>query len=151
MSHHQGDINGAILHSNTTTSNHYHSNYGDIGDRNTTNITTQQQYHHHHIRTSGPQKSIEGWIVFVTGVNEEAEEDDLFDVFSEYAGVKHMFVNRDRRTGLVKGYALVEYETFTEAQDTINGLHGKRILGKEVGVDWAFVKPTHRVAPSSQR
>jgi RNA-binding protein 8A len=93
-------------------------------------------------RGSGPQKSIEGWIIFITGLHEDTDEDDLVDAFSEYGKVQHVSLNRDRQTGLCKGYALVEYGTFTEAQDTINALHGTQVMGRQVGVDWAFVKPT---------
>lgn len=87
----------------------------------------------------GPQKSQEGWVIFVTGVHQEAEEDDLKDAFSEYGTVRKVVVNRDRLSGQCKGHALVEYEQYTEAQDAINSGHS--VLGKQVGVDWAFVKP----------
>mmetsp|Transcript_8755 Transcript_8755/g.13490 ORF Transcript_8755/g.13490 Transcript_8755/m.13490 type:complete len:144 (-) Transcript_8755:90-521(-) len=126
------DSNGTILHSNTTKSSRAHD---EVDDRGGARVAQRSG-----IR--GPEKSVEGWILFVTGVHEETDEDDLQEAFSEYAPVKHICVNRDRRTGFAKGYAFVEYETFTEAQDTINGLHGKQILGKQVGVDWAFVKST---------
>lgn len=43
---------------------------------------------------------------------------------------------------MAKGYALVEYSSYEEAQDAINNLHGTELLGKTVGVDWAIVKPT---------
>lgn len=78
----------------------------------------------------------------MTGVHEETQEDDILDTFSEYGQVKSVKLNADRKTGLAKGYALVQYSEFTDAQDAINELHGSELMGKTIGVDWAFVKPT---------
>jgi len=87
----------------------------------------------------GPQRSVEGWILFVTGLHEEAQEDDISDAFSEYGPVKNVQIDLDRQTGFCKGYALIEYNEKSEAQDAINALHGTQLLGKIVKVDWAFV------------
>ena len=82
---------------------------------------------------------MEGWVIFVTGVHEEASEDDVLDSFADFGAVRSINLNLDRKTGYAKGYALIEYAQRKEAEAAIAGMDGKALLGKEVNVSWAFV------------
>jgi RNA-binding protein 8A len=89
--------------------------------------------------------AIEGWIVIVTGIDEEATEEEVIEKFAEYGRVQNCHLNLDRRTGYVKGYALLEFQHLTEAKQAVEACRkGLTLMDKPLKADFAFHDPPPR-------
>mmetsp|Transcript_34008 Transcript_34008/g.58155 ORF Transcript_34008/g.58155 Transcript_34008/m.58155 type:complete len:143 (+) Transcript_34008:33-461(+) len=84
-------------------------------------------------------RSIEGWIIFLTGVHEEAEENELLDILADYGSVRNFQLPLDRQTGFVKGYALAEFEKREEAEAALKGIDNTEFMETTLHASWAFV------------
>eukprot|EP01064_Diplonema_japonicum_P036197 TRINITY_DN8066_c0_g1_i5.p1 TRINITY_DN8066_c0_g1~~TRINITY_DN8066_c0_g1_i5.p1 ORF type:complete len:120 (+),score=21.22 TRINITY_DN8066_c0_g1_i5:45-404(+) len=87
-----------------------------------------------------PAKSVEGWILFVAGVHEEATEEELLSLFDEYGEVKNINLPLDRCTCYVKGYALIEYADLESAKQAMRAVDGNELNDQILRVSWAFLK-----------
>jgi RNA-binding protein 8A len=87
-----------------------------------------------------PIRSVEGWIILLTNLHEEVTEEDLQNVFGAFGSVRNLHLNLDRRTGYVKGYALLEYSTKEEAEKAVAEGDGEEILGMKCRAGWCFVR-----------
>lgn len=87
-----------------------------------------------------PSKSIEGWIIIITNIHKEASEDYIREMFERYGEIKNLHFNVDRRTGYVKGYAFLEYESFIGAKKAIDEMNGAILLNQRIQVDWVFIQ-----------
>ncbi|KZO98604.1 translation initiation factor 3, RNA-binding subunit [Calocera viscosa TUFC12733] len=73
----------------------------------------------------------------VTNLSEDAEEDDLRDLFSRFGRVARVFIGRDRETGVGKGYAFVSFEDRDQAQRALERVHGMGYANLILSVQWS--------------
>ena len=78
-------------------------------------------------------------------------EIDVYDRFAEHGDIKQMQLPLDRRTGFVKGYALIEYEKKQEAQKAIESENGKELMEHVITAEWAFSKGPIKGRESTRR
>ncbi|KZT56273.1 translation initiation factor 3, RNA-binding subunit [Calocera cornea HHB12733] len=73
----------------------------------------------------------------VTNLSEDAEEDDLRDLFSRFGRVARVFIGRDRETGVGKGYAFVSFEERDQAQRALERVNGMGYANLILSVAWS--------------
>ena len=75
--------------------------------------------------------------IYVANLNYQLKDDDLHQVFEEYGEVSSAKVILDKFSGRSKGFGFVEMPNDEEAQQAIDGLNNKEIMGKAVVVNKA--------------
>ncbi|GMH77957.1 hypothetical protein TL16_g07601 [Triparma laevis f. inornata] len=88
---------------------------------------------------SGPQRSAEGWVIFVSNIHPLSHEDDLEDLFLPSGHISKIIADRSRQTGHLLGYALIEFEEKEDAEKAME-IDGDEFLGEVLKVSWAFKK-----------
>ncbi|KAG8983116.1 translation initiation factor eIF3 subunit g [Tulasnella sp. JGI-2019a] len=73
----------------------------------------------------------------VTNVSEDAEEDDLRELFAKFGSVARVYVGKDRETGIGKGYAFVSFQDKASAERALEKVHGKGYDNLILNVQWS--------------
>ena len=91
-------------------------------------------------RINEPAPSAGGWTVFCMNLDEECSEEEIYDLFADYGEIKDIYILANKATLMVKGFALVKYGNYQEAERAISDLNGKLFYGKSLRVEFAFLK-----------
>ncbi len=77
-------------------------------------------------------------MIFVTNLQEELSEEDLYDKFADFGPIKDIKMPLDHRTGYVKGYALIEFGSYEEAKAAVDNMTGSVLSELEIKCNFAF-------------
>ena len=79
--------------------------------------------------------------IFVGNLNFNSTEEAIRSLFERYGAVSSARIMTDRDTGRSRGFAFVEMENETEADNAINALNGYQMDGRALNVNEARPKP----------
>ncbi|NNL85041.1 MAG: RNA-binding protein [Myxococcales bacterium] len=75
--------------------------------------------------------------IYVGNLPFTSTEADLKDLFGRHGAVQSVAVITDRETGRARGFAFVEMEQASDAQDAIRSLDGSELGGRSLKVNEA--------------
>lgn len=85
-------------------------------------------------------RSVEGWVLFVSGLPKETLEGDLLDLFVPHGTVRNVRMSLDQRECKCIGHALIEMETADECGRAVQALNGRSFLSSPaITLDAAFI------------
>lgn len=108
-----------------------------VSQNQATNLAVIQS--DYHLPISNPAKSIQGYVLMLRNISSEAKEEDVLDLVLDYGRPIDLRLPLEHRTGLFKGYALVELADRAAAENLRNGLNGSTFMGNRIQVDFCFV------------
>jgi cold-inducible RNA-binding protein len=79
--------------------------------------------------------------IFVGNLDFNATEESVRSLFERYGAVNSARIMTDRDTGRSRGFAFVEMENETEADQAISALNGYTLDGRALNVNEARPKP----------
>jgi cold-inducible RNA-binding protein len=79
--------------------------------------------------------------IFVGNLDFKATEEGVRSLFERYGVVNSARIMTDRETGRSRGFAFVEMENESEANNAINALNGYNLDGRNLNVNEARPKP----------
>jgi len=86
--------------------------------------------------------------IFVGNLDFNATEESVRSLFERYGAVNSARIMTDRDTGRSRGFAFVEMENETEADQAISALNGYTLDGRALNVNEARPKPDRGFAGS---
>ncbi len=82
--------------------------------------------------------------IYIGNLSFQAEQEDLFALFSQYGEVKQCSLPLDRETGRKRGFAFVEMTNDADEQKAIDDLQDVEWMGRMIRVNKATPRENQR-------
>jgi RNA recognition motif-containing protein len=89
--------------------------------------------------------------IFIGNLPYSFEERDIVNLFERFGRLRSVSVPMDRYTRRNRGFAFLEYEQRTDAEDAFNKYNGYEIEGRKLRLDWDVGRPSKDTARGIDR